>query len=97
MHLCVGTIGFHFSSSSTDALKEQLHKRGVRILTGLGRYLQQLDQEGTGLLNKADFKQTLQVFHLEVSENVGIAMNDLVFLSGTIHFSAEILAGHVSF
>ncbi|XP_044240677.2 calcyphosin-2 [Ursus arctos] len=52
-----------------DVLKEQLHKRGVRILTGLGRYLQQLDQEGTGLLNKADFKQTLQVFHLEVSEN----------------------------
>ncbi|XP_047598878.1 calcyphosin-2 isoform X2 [Lutra lutra] len=52
-----------------DALKEQLHKRGVRILTGLAKYLQQLDKEGTGLLDKADFKQTLQVFHLEVSEN----------------------------
>ncbi|XP_045868807.1 calcyphosin-2 isoform X4 [Meles meles] len=52
-----------------DSLKEQLHKRGVRILTGLAKYLQQLDKEGTGLLDKADFKQTLQVFHLEVSEN----------------------------
>ncbi|XP_032276806.1 calcyphosin-2 isoform X2 [Phoca vitulina] len=52
-----------------DALKEQLHKRGVRILTGLGKYLQQLDKEGTGLLNKADLKQTLPVFHLELSEN----------------------------
>uniref|UniRef100_A0ABI7WVG7 Calcyphosine 2 n=1 Tax=Felis catus TaxID=9685 RepID=A0ABI7WVG7_FELCA len=52
-----------------DALKEQLHKRGVRILTGLGKYLQQLDKEGTGLLAKADFKQALKAFHLEVSEN----------------------------
>ncbi|XP_039105858.1 calcyphosin-2 isoform X2 [Hyaena hyaena] len=52
-----------------DALKEQLHKRGVRILTGLGKYLQQLDKEGTRLLDKADFKQALKIFHLEVSEN----------------------------
>ncbi|KAI4546735.1 hypothetical protein MG293_003290 [Ovis ammon polii] len=52
-----------------DMLKEQLRKRGVRILTGLGKYLQQLDKEGNGLLDKADFKQALQLFRLEVSEN----------------------------
>ncbi|XP_008542627.1 calcyphosin-2 isoform X1 [Equus przewalskii] len=52
-----------------DMLKEQLRNRGVRILTGLGKYLQQLDKEGNGLLDKADFKQALKVFHLEVSEN----------------------------
>ncbi|KAG8513965.1 Calcyphosin-2 [Galemys pyrenaicus] len=51
-----------------DVLKVQLHKRGVRILTGLGKYLQQLDKEGNGLLDKADFKQALKRFHLEVSE-----------------------------
>uniref|UniRef100_G1QXA8 Calcyphosine 2 n=1 Tax=Nomascus leucogenys TaxID=61853 RepID=G1QXA8_NOMLE len=51
-----------------DVLKEKLHKRGVRILTGLGKYFQQLDKEGNGLLDKADFKQALKVFHLEVSE-----------------------------
>ncbi|XP_013373139.1 PREDICTED: calcyphosin-2 isoform X2 [Chinchilla lanigera] len=51
-----------------DALKEKLQKRGVRILTGLGKYFQQLDKEGHGLLNKADFKQALKVFHLEVPE-----------------------------
>uniref|UniRef100_A0A8C8Z7U8 Calcyphosine 2 n=1 Tax=Prolemur simus TaxID=1328070 RepID=A0A8C8Z7U8_PROSS len=51
-----------------DVLKEKLHKRSVRILTGLGRYFQQLDKEGNGLLDKADFKQALKVFHLEVSE-----------------------------
>uniref|UniRef100_A0A2K5XPS0 Calcyphosine 2 n=1 Tax=Mandrillus leucophaeus TaxID=9568 RepID=A0A2K5XPS0_MANLE len=51
-----------------DVLKEKLHKRGVRILTGLGKYFQQLDKEGNGLLDKADFKEALKVFHLEVSE-----------------------------
>ncbi|XP_055443374.1 calcyphosin-2 isoform X1 [Bubalus kerabau] len=52
-----------------DLLKEQLRKRGVRILTGLGKHLQQLDKEGNGLLDRADFKQALKLFRLEVSEN----------------------------
>ncbi|XP_023376709.1 calcyphosin-2 isoform X3 [Pteropus vampyrus] len=51
-----------------DKLKEQLHKRGVRILTGLAKYFQQLDKEGNGLLDKADFEHALKLFHLEVSE-----------------------------
>ncbi|XP_028614921.1 calcyphosin-2 [Grammomys surdaster] len=51
-----------------DKLKEQLHRKGVRILTGLGKYLQRLDKEGNGLLEKADFRQALKTFHLEVSE-----------------------------
>ncbi|XP_023603703.1 calcyphosin-2 [Myotis lucifugus] len=51
-----------------DKLKEQLHKRGVRILTAMGKYFRQLDKEGNGLLDKADFKQALKVFHLEMSE-----------------------------
>ncbi|XP_064139877.1 calcyphosin-2 isoform X1 [Loxodonta africana] len=51
-----------------DALKVKLHKRGVRILTGLGKYFRQLDKEGNGHLDKADFKQALKLFHLEVSE-----------------------------
>ncbi|XP_037658536.1 calcyphosin-2-like [Choloepus didactylus] len=51
-----------------DVLKEKLHKKGVHILTGLEKYLKQLDKEGNGLLDKADFKQALKVFHLEVSE-----------------------------
>uniref|UniRef100_A0A2K5DQS0 Calcyphosine 2 n=1 Tax=Aotus nancymaae TaxID=37293 RepID=A0A2K5DQS0_AOTNA len=63
-----------------NLLKEKLHKRGVRILTGLGKYFQQLDKEGNGLLDKADFKQALKVFHLEVSEkdfeSAWLIMND---------------------
>ncbi|XP_037000618.2 calcyphosin-2 isoform X2 [Artibeus jamaicensis] len=51
-----------------DKLKKQLHKKGVRILSGLGKYFQQLDKEGNGLLDKPDFKQALKVFHLQVSE-----------------------------
>lgn len=64
-------------------------------MTGLAKYLQQLDKEGTGLLDKADFKQTLQVFHLEVSENVGTVMNDIVFLNGIIYSSNAILVVQV--
>ncbi|GAB1295566.1 Calcyphosin-2 [Apodemus speciosus] len=51
-----------------DKLKEQLHRKGVRILTGLGKYFQRLDKEGNGLLEKADFQRALKTFHLEVSE-----------------------------
>ncbi|XP_015416826.1 PREDICTED: calcyphosin-2 isoform X1 [Myotis davidii] len=51
-----------------DKLKERLQKRGVRILTAMGKYFQQLDKERNGLLDKADFKQALKVFHLEMSE-----------------------------
>ena len=61
-------------------------------MTGLGKYLQQLDKDGTGLLAKADFKQALKAFHLEVSENVSAAMSNMVFLSGIIHFSSEIFS-----
>ncbi|XP_055482058.1 calcyphosin-2 isoform X1 [Psammomys obesus] len=49
-------------------LKEQLHKKGVRILTGLGKHFQHLDKAGKGLLAKADFQQALKIFHLDVSE-----------------------------
>ncbi|KAM5287885.1 calcyphosin-2 [Ctenodactylus gundi] len=51
-----------------DVLKEKLRNRGVRVLTGLERYFQQLDKKGDGLLDKADFKQTLSAFHLELPE-----------------------------
>lgn len=48
-------------------LKEQLSK-GCSHFDWIGKYLQQLDKEGNGLLDKADFKQALQLFRLEVSE-----------------------------
>ncbi|XP_038612592.1 calcyphosin-2 isoform X2 [Tachyglossus aculeatus] len=51
-----------------DSVKEQLHKREVRILTRLGKYFQHLDKKGNGLLHKADFKHALKLYHLEVAE-----------------------------
>lgn len=59
-------------------LKEKLHKRGVRILTGLGKYFQQLDKEGDGLLEKSDFQQALKAFHFEISEKVCTTGNSLI-------------------
>ncbi|KAM7177838.1 calcyphosin-2 isoform 2-T3 [Macrochelys suwanniensis] len=49
-------------------LKEKLSKRGVRVVTGLGKYFRELDQKRDGAFSKAVFKQALTVFHLEVPE-----------------------------
>ncbi|XP_074868832.1 calcyphosin-2 isoform X2 [Carettochelys insculpta] len=49
-------------------LKEKLSKRGVRVVTRLGRYFRQLDQKGDGSLSKAVFKQAVTLFHLDVPE-----------------------------
>ncbi|XP_044535123.1 calcyphosin-2 [Gracilinanus agilis] len=51
-----------------DILKEKLHQKAVRILTGFGKHLRQLDKKGNGLLCKANFKQALKAFHLELPE-----------------------------
>ncbi|XP_042728900.1 calcyphosin-2 isoform X1 [Lagopus leucura] len=49
-------------------LRETLSKRGVRVVTGLGKYFRHIDKNGNGFLSQADFKEALKLFHLEVSE-----------------------------
>ncbi|XP_016281155.2 calcyphosin-2 isoform X2 [Monodelphis domestica] len=51
-----------------DIFKEKLHQTAVRILTGFGKYLRQLDKKGNGFLGKAHFRQALKAFHLELPE-----------------------------
>lgn len=53
-----------------DKLKEKIIKRGVRIVTGLGKYFRELEKKQKGVLTKEDLKHALEVFHLEVSEEV---------------------------
>ncbi|OXB69036.1 hypothetical protein ASZ78_012864 [Callipepla squamata] len=49
-------------------LRETLSKRGVRVVTGLGKYFRHVDKNGSGFLSQEDFKEALELFHLEVSE-----------------------------
>ncbi|XP_065501026.1 calcyphosin-2 isoform X2 [Caloenas nicobarica] len=49
-------------------LREALSKRGVRVITGLGKYFRQVDKNRNGFLSQADFKEALKVFHLEIPE-----------------------------
>ncbi|OPJ80360.1 calcyphosin-2 isoform A [Patagioenas fasciata monilis] len=49
-------------------LKETLSKRGVRVITGLGKYFRQVDKNRNGFLSQADFKEALKVFHVEIPE-----------------------------
>ncbi|XP_061495706.1 calcyphosin-2 isoform X4 [Rhineura floridana] len=51
-----------------DMLREKLSKRGVRTVTGLGKYFREMEEKQNGILTKADFKEALKMFHLEVSE-----------------------------
>ncbi|XP_066447752.1 calcyphosin-2 isoform X1 [Eleutherodactylus coqui] len=53
-----------------EAMKEKLKKREVRTLTGLAKYFRQLDISGSGCLGKAEFKQALQMYHLDISEKI---------------------------
>ncbi|NWX39876.1 CAYP2 protein, partial [Steatornis caripensis] len=49
-------------------LRETLSKRGVRVITGLGKYFRHVDKDRNGFLSQADFKEALKVFHLEIPE-----------------------------
>ncbi|XP_075284670.1 calcyphosin-2 isoform X5 [Opisthocomus hoazin] len=49
-------------------LRETLSKRGVRVITGLGKYFRHIDKNRNGFLSQADFKEALKVFHLEIPE-----------------------------
>ncbi|XP_064305837.1 calcyphosin-2 isoform X1 [Phalacrocorax carbo] len=49
-------------------LRGTLSKRGVRVITGLGKYFRQMDKTRNGFLSQADFKEALKVFHLEIPE-----------------------------
>ncbi|XP_040265962.1 calcyphosin-2 [Bufo bufo] len=77
--ICEGNkldLGVHWNDEENillavqDVMKEKLKKRGVRTLTGLGKYLRQLDGSGSGCLGKAEFKQALQLYHLDISEKI---------------------------
>ncbi|NWW49975.1 CAYP2 protein, partial [Pedionomus torquatus] len=49
-------------------LRETLCKRGVCVITGLGKYFRNIDKKRSGFLSRADFKEALKVFHLEIPE-----------------------------
>ncbi|XP_039560171.1 calcyphosin-2 isoform X2 [Passer montanus] len=48
--------------------RETLSKRGVRVITGLGKYFRQIDKNRNGLLSQAALKKALKLFHLEMPE-----------------------------
>ncbi|KAM9578145.1 calcyphosin-2 isoform 7-T7 [Guaruba guarouba] len=49
-------------------LRETLRKRGVRVITGIGKYFRQVDKNRNGFLSQAAFKEALKLFHLEIPE-----------------------------
>ncbi|CAN8211128.1 unnamed protein product [Coccothraustes coccothraustes] len=48
--------------------RETLSKRGVWVITGLGKYFRQIDKNRNGFLSQAALKEALKLFHLEMPE-----------------------------
>ncbi|NXF06851.1 CAYP2 protein, partial [Smithornis capensis] len=53
-----------------------LSKRGVRVITGIGKYFRQVDKNRNGFLSQAAFKKALKVFHLEMPEGASLCETD---------------------
>uniref|UniRef100_A0A2D4MTS3 EF-hand domain-containing protein n=1 Tax=Micrurus spixii TaxID=129469 RepID=A0A2D4MTS3_9SAUR len=51
-----------------DNLRTKLSKRGVRIVSGLGKYFHELDKKQNRIITKEDYRRALKAFHLEVTE-----------------------------
>lgn len=62
-----------YFSKSSGIFRETLSKRGVRVITGLGKYFREIDKKRNGLLSRAALKEALKVFHLEMPEGVSLA------------------------
>lgn len=50
-----------------EAVREKLTKRGIKTVTGLGRYYRNLDKSGTGVLFKFELEKGLFTFHVELT------------------------------
>lgn len=81
LHRMWPTSGTHhvlYFSKSSGILRETLSKRGVRVITGLGKYFRHVDKNRNGFLSQADFKEALKVFHLEIPE--GVSLDETVIM-----------------
>ena len=48
----------------------QIKKRGIKVLTGLGKLFHKLDENGDGRLNKYELEKALIDFHINIPDEV---------------------------
>ena len=51
-------------------IRQQLRKRGVTVMTRLGRLLRSADESGDGKLNKYELEKALVDFHINIEDEV---------------------------
>jgi hypothetical protein len=52
-----------------------LTKRGIKTITGLGRYYRKLDKSGSGILYKFELEKGLFTYHIELPPQVCVHKN----------------------
>ena len=54
----------------TAQVQDQISKRGIRTVTGLGRFYRKLDSYNTGVLDQYDLEKGLKTFHIDLDPQV---------------------------
>lgn len=68
--LCPVDQSFTVVYLSSDIVRPQIQKRGVKVYTGLCRHYHRLDEAGDGQLNIAELEKSLIDFHIDVPQEV---------------------------
>ncbi|XP_067674591.1 calcyphosin-2-like [Haliotis asinina] len=64
--------------SVQDVVQEKLKKRGIKTVTGLGRWYRSQDTDGSGLLTHHELEQGLVKFRLELPQQILDAVIDIL-------------------
>ena len=54
----------------TAQVQDQISKRGIRTVTGLGRFYRKHDTYNTGVLDQYDLEKGLKTFHINLEPQV---------------------------
>lgn len=51
-------------------VKQQLQKRAVKTMMGLGQHFRKMDRSGDGLLDRHELQKALESYHIRIPDEV---------------------------
>ena len=77
----VSILNCHSYFCFSESVQKQLRRRGVKVLTGLGRLFRSHDRSGDGRLNKYELEKALIDYHIDVDQDVSIKTTYIITTS----------------